>query len=98
MALQDRGDAVLSGAVSAGDVPGVLAGLTSSEDTIYQAGFGERVLGSGDAMTPDSVGRIASMTKAEPDLARRFTTAGVVRRPVVLPSSATGGGHLGTLG
>ncbi len=64
MALQERIDAVLSGAVSAGDVPGVVAGLTSAEDTIYQAGFGERVLGGGVAMTPDTVGWIASMTKA----------------------------------
>lgn len=40
------------------------AGVTSAEDTIYQAGFGERVLGGGVAMTPDTVGWIASMTKA----------------------------------
>lgn len=64
MALRDRIDAVLNGAVAAGDVPGVVAGVTSAEDTIYQAGFGERVLGGGVAMTPDTVGWIASMTKA----------------------------------
>ena len=46
MALRERIDAVLSGAVAAGDVPGVVAGVTSAEDTIYEAGFGERVLGA----------------------------------------------------
>jgi len=64
MPLQDRVDAVLSGAVSAGDVPGVVAGVTSASDTIYEGGFGERVQGGNAAMTPDTVGWIASMTKA----------------------------------
>ena len=32
--------------------------------TIYEAGSGERVIGSGIAMTTDTVGWIASMTKA----------------------------------
>ncbi len=40
MSMQDRVDAVLGGAVSAGDVPGVVAGVTSASDTIYEAGFG----------------------------------------------------------
>ncbi len=44
MSLQDRVDAVLSGAVSAGDVPGVVAGVTTASDTIYESGFGERAM------------------------------------------------------
>ncbi len=58
MSLQDRVDAVLSGAVSAGDVPVVVAGVTSASDTIYEGGFGERVQGGSVAMTPDTVGWI----------------------------------------
>ena len=54
----------LSEAVAEGAVPGVVAGVTSAEDDLYLAGFGERVLGGGDEMTPDTVGWIASMTKA----------------------------------
>jgi methyl acetate hydrolase len=64
MSLQDSVNAVLSSAVSAGDVPGVVAGVTTADDTIYEGGFGERVKGGGVAMTPDTVGWIASMTKA----------------------------------
>jgi CubicO group peptidase (beta-lactamase class C family) len=64
MSLQSEADAVLQGAVANGDVPGVVAAATDRDDTIYEAGFGERVIGSGIAMTTDTVGWIASMTKA----------------------------------
>lgn len=64
MTLQQNLDSVLSQAVSDGDVPGVVAGVTNADEDLYLAGFGERVIGSGDAMTSDTVGWIASMTKA----------------------------------
>jgi len=64
MSLKQSADALLEAAVSNGTVPGVVAGLTTAEGTVYEGGFGERVIGGGVAMTPDTVGWIASMTKA----------------------------------
>ena len=64
MSLQSEADAVLHGAVANADVPGVVAAATDRNGTIYEGGFGERVIGSGMAMTTDTVGWIASMTKA----------------------------------
>ena len=64
MSMREKIDGVLSGAVSGGAVPGVVAGVTNAEAELYLGGFGERVLGAGDEMTPDTVGWIASMTKA----------------------------------
>ena len=64
MSLTRNADAILSEAVAEGAVPGVVAGATSAEDNLYLAGFGERVLGGGEEMTPDTIGWIASMTKA----------------------------------
>jgi methyl acetate hydrolase len=64
MSLQSEADALLQKAVASGDVPGVVAVATDRDGTIYEGGFGERVLGRGEAMTPDTVGWIASMTKA----------------------------------
>jgi CubicO group peptidase (beta-lactamase class C family) len=64
MSLKQTADALLEAAVSNGDVPGVVAAVTTADDTIYEAGFGERAIGGGVAMTPDTVGWIASMTKA----------------------------------
>ena len=64
MPLTQRIDTILSEAAAEGAVPGVVAGVTSAGDDLYLGGFGERVLGGGDAMTPDTVGWIASMTKA----------------------------------
>jgi CubicO group peptidase (beta-lactamase class C family) len=57
-------DAALSGAVEAGDVPGVVAIATDRENVIYEGAFGKRVLGRPEPMTPDTVVWIASMTKA----------------------------------
>jgi methyl acetate hydrolase len=56
-------DAVLRGIVERGDVPGVVAALTSPNETIYQGAFGERGLRQGVPMTPDTVFYLASMTK-----------------------------------
>lgn len=62
-ALKKSADAVLGGAVGAGGVPGVVAAVTTRDTTIYEAAFGERVLGQGSAMSTDTVMWIASMTK-----------------------------------
>ena len=64
MSLQSKADAVLQSAVAQGDVPGVVALATTKDETLYEGGFGERVLGGGAAMSPDTVVWIASMTKA----------------------------------
>ncbi len=57
-------DALLSSAVEAGDVPGVAAMVTDRNGTRYEGAFGVRVLGEAAPMTADTVGWIASMTKA----------------------------------
>ncbi|HSA80065.1 MAG TPA: serine hydrolase domain-containing protein, partial [Geminicoccaceae bacterium] len=64
MALQSKADALLQSAVAQGEVPGVVALATGPDEIIYEGGFGERVLGGGAAMSPDTVVWIASMTKA----------------------------------
>ncbi len=64
MALQDSLDRILQTATAAGAVPGVVAVVTDRDGLTYEGGFGERALGSGVAMTPDTVVWIASMTKA----------------------------------
>ncbi len=64
MSLKTEADALLQRAVEAGDVPGVVAGATDRNGTIYENGFGVRVLGEPAEMTPDTVVWIASMTKA----------------------------------
>lgn len=61
--LKPAADTLLKQAVQAGHVPGVVAAASSSEGTIYEAAFGERALGQGVAMTPDTVFWLASMTK-----------------------------------
>jgi len=57
-------DTLLQHAVSEGRVAGVIATACTREQTIYEGAFGERILGTGVAMTPDTVCWIASMTKA----------------------------------
>jgi CubicO group peptidase (beta-lactamase class C family) len=64
MASMPKVDAVLSAAVSAGEMPGVAAAAARPTETIYTGAFGKRALPDGAAMTPDSVFWIASMTKA----------------------------------
>jgi len=57
-------DSVLRRAVDAGDVPGVVAVAATDAGVVYEGAFGARELGRDTAMTPDTVGYIASMTKA----------------------------------
>jgi methyl acetate hydrolase len=64
MSLQSEADAVLRNAVSNRDVPRVVATATTRDRTIYEGAFGERGLGGGIVMTADTVGWMASMTKA----------------------------------
>jgi len=64
MTMQDSIDALLGQAAEIGGVPGVVAVVTDRDGPIYEGAFGKRDL-SGDApMTLDTVGWIASMTKA----------------------------------
>ena len=55
---------MLRQAVEAGEVPGVVAVAADDSGVIYQGAFGRRSLASDAPMTPDTVFRIASMTKA----------------------------------
>jgi len=64
MAMKDELDNVLRAAVEAGDVPGVVAAVTAPGGTVYEGAFGVRKLGDDAPMTIDTVGLIASMTKA----------------------------------
>ena len=57
-------DAVLRRAVEAKEVPGVVAIAANDKGVIYEGAFGTRNLAQGTAMTPDTIFRIASMTKA----------------------------------
>jgi methyl acetate hydrolase len=57
-------DRVLQQAVDAGEVPGVVAVAADDSGVIYQGAFGRRSLASDDAMSLDTLFRIASMTKA----------------------------------
>lgn len=64
MTMQAGLDAVLEAAVQGGDVPGVVGMVTDGSATVYQGAFGKRILGGDEAMSTDTVGLIASMTKA----------------------------------
>ena len=57
-------DAVLRRAVDAGAVPGVVAMGATGKGVFYEGAFGLRDTAQSTAMTPDTVFRIASMTKA----------------------------------
>jgi methyl acetate hydrolase len=59
-----RIDSVLKQAVDARDVPGVVAMAATDKGVLYEGAFGPRALDASAAMTPDTVFRIASMTKA----------------------------------
>src|SRR5262249_43401187 len=48
----------------AGEVPGVVAVAATDKGVVYQGAFGVREHGRDAAITPDTVGYIASMTKA----------------------------------
>jgi len=57
-------DFILSQAVNDQKVPGVVALAATDHGIIYEGAFGKRELGKDVAMTLDTVGYIASMTKA----------------------------------
>jgi CubicO group peptidase (beta-lactamase class C family) len=61
---KDDIDRLLRAAVGDGGVPGVVALAADRNGTVYQGAFGRRGLGLDSPMTPDTVFRIASMTKA----------------------------------
>src|SRR5258708_14184116 len=56
-------DQVLRQKSDAREIPGVVAIAANSRELIYQGAFGKRDLSRDDAMTPDSVFWVASMTK-----------------------------------
>ncbi len=64
MTIKQALDSVLQRAVGANGVPGVVAMVTDRNGTVYEGAFGERAVGTGAAMNIDTVGLIASMTKA----------------------------------
>jgi len=55
---------VLKRAADAGDVPGVAAAVATADGPVFEAAFGKRDLATGAPIAPDTVVRIASMTKA----------------------------------
>jgi CubicO group peptidase (beta-lactamase class C family) len=57
-------DQILRQKSDAKEIPGVVAIAANSKEVIYQGAYGKRDLSKDDAMTPDSVFWIASMTKA----------------------------------
>ena len=61
--MKQQLDKLLADGVTRGDVPGVVAVAFNRDGLIYEGAFGERALGSGSAMTLDTVGAIFSMTK-----------------------------------
>lgn len=64
MPLKTAVDEVLKSATSAGDVAGVVAYVTDRKANLYEGAFGVRSAGGGEPMTLDTIGLIASMTKA----------------------------------
>jgi methyl acetate hydrolase len=65
-------DQLLHQKCDAKEIPGVVAIAADSNEVIYQGAYGKRDLSKDEAMTPDSVFWIASMTKA-------ITTAGAMQ-------------------
>jgi methyl acetate hydrolase len=62
--MKQRLDDLLAAGVMNGHVPGVVAALVDKNGVTYLGSAGERTIGTGDVMTTDTVGAIASMTKA----------------------------------
>ena len=56
-------DQILQAAVDSGGVPCVVAMAADDNGLVYEGAAGTRTPGSGDAVTPDTMLRIASMTK-----------------------------------
>ncbi|WP_137124028.1 serine hydrolase [Roseomonas sp. HF4] len=61
---KDAAAILMQGAVQAGKVPGIAIAAGGREEAGFAAGFGVRRLGAPEAMAPDTVVWIASMTKA----------------------------------
>src|SRR5579863_3077970 len=59
-----RNDEVLTAAVDAGAVPGVVGMAADADGAVYEGAAGKRSAAADDPITPDTVMRIASMTKA----------------------------------
>src|SRR5215469_4520058 len=57
-------DAVLRQGIESKAVPGVVAMAATDKGIIYEGAFGTRDLANGPDMTPDTLFRLASMTKA----------------------------------
>lgn len=64
MSMRNAVDTVLQRAAAAGDVPGVVAMVTDRKGPVYQGAFGKRSLQDSAPIGLDTVGLIASMTKA----------------------------------
>ena len=62
--MKQRLDDLLAAGVKNGNVPGVVAAMVDKDGLTYIGSAGERTIGTGDVMTTDTVGAIASMTKA----------------------------------
>ncbi len=62
--MKQRLDDLLAAGVQNGHVPGVVAAMVDKNGLTYLGSAGERTIGTGDVMTTDTVGDIASMTKA----------------------------------
>jgi CubicO group peptidase (beta-lactamase class C family) len=58
-----RIDSVLQAAVDAGDVPCVVAMAADANGPIYEGAAGPRTVGESDPVSPDTMLRVASMTK-----------------------------------
>jgi methyl acetate hydrolase len=61
--MTERVDEVLLAAVERGAVPGVVALAAGDDGVIYEGAAGLRAAGADDLITPDTMMRIASMTK-----------------------------------
>src|SRR5260370_6964719 len=57
-------EAVRRRATEAKEVPGVVAVAATDKGVLYEGAFGTRDLANGPDMTPDTIFRLASMTKA----------------------------------
>lgn len=64
MNMKQRLDDLITAGVKNGHVPGVVAAMVDKDGLTYLGSAGERTIGTGDVMTTDTVGAIASMTKA----------------------------------
>ncbi len=62
--MQERLDGILEAGIARGAAPGAVVAIVDADGVRYEGAAGERAIGSGVAMTTDTVGAIFSMTKA----------------------------------